>query len=342
MTGKAAKPGGVKAPKSVEQTYEIMGILGSGTFSDVHLCTNRKTGIQYALKVIDKAKVGDKTEMIQNEVDILKRVKHPNIIELIDVIETPQKLYLTLELVTGGELFDRIVERGSYTENDASSLVAQILSALGYIHDMNICHRDLKPENLLFADKSEDALIKIADFGLSKEAVGPVSLRTACGTPGYVAPEVLQCAGYGKEVDMWSVGVITYILLCGFPPFYDDNTAVLFDLIMKCQYDFPSPYWDGISASAKDLITNLLKAKPSRRFTAAQALAHPWIAERASAPKNDITSALGELKKFNAKRRFKMAVLTTIAMNRFSGALGEVVAEAEAEAEVASSSHSHS
>jgi calcium/calmodulin-dependent protein kinase I len=323
----------------VEQEYNIHNVLGTGTFSEVYLCTHKKTGVQYALKCIDKKQVGDKTEMMLSEVDILQRIKHPNIIALEEVIDTPQKLYLVLELVTGGELFDRIVERGSYTENDASALVGQILSALEFIHSQNICHRDLKPENLLYASDKPDALIKIADFGLSK-VVGETPLKTACGTPGYVAPEVLQCNGYGKEVDLWSTGVIMYILLCGFPPFYDDNTAVLFELIMKAQYDFPSPYWDNISKSAQELIGHLLQVRPGKRYTATQALAHPWIAQRASNPTNDITGALGELKKFNAKRRFKMAVLTTIAMNRFSGALGATDEEETASPQLSTSSSS--
>ena len=169
-----------------------------------------------------------------DECDILHSCDHVNIVKLYDIYENEHKLYLVMELVNGGELFDRIVEKGSYTEKDAANLVAKICSAVGYLHSKSIAHRDLKPENLLYSSEAADAEIKLADFGLSTYASpGSSTLKTACGTPGYVAPEVLKNKGYGLEVDMWSVGVITYILLCGFPPFYEENTAQLFESIMS-------------------------------------------------------------------------------------------------------------
>jgi len=303
----------------------------------VKKCTHKKTGVSYALKIIDKAAVGDKVAMLEAEVDIMRRCQHVNIIELVEMFETPQKLYLVLELVTGGELFDRIVTRGTYSEADASSLVTEILSAISYIHAQNITHRDLKPENLLYSSDQPDAVIKLADFGLSKLIPENTLLKTACGTPGYVAPEVLKCEGYGKAADLWSVGVIMYILLCGFPPFYDDNTAKLFALIMNVEYSFPTPYWDNISPEAKDLIQRLL-VFPEKRLTAAQALAHPWIANRESNSKQDISGALAELRKFNATRRLKMAILTTIAMNRFAGAVTRAGSAYDEDSESVSSS----
>merc|ERR1719181_2095859 len=180
-------------------------------------------------------------------------------------------MILVMELVTGGELFDRIVARGNYTEKDAASLMATLCDALAYLHEQAIVHRDLKPENLLYDSPAEDADIKVADFGLARVVSGKDMMKTACGTPGYVAPEILKNKGYDSgAVDLWSVGVILYILLCGFPPFYEEELPALFDQILHARYDFPSPWWDNISKDAKDLVTKLLELDPTTRLTAAQ------------------------------------------------------------------------
>ncbi|PIO70310.1 kinase domain protein [Teladorsagia circumcincta] len=180
-----------------------------------------------------------------------------------------------MELVTGGELFDRIVAKGSYTEKDASHLIRQVLHAVSFMHGNGVVHRDLKPENLLYYNQDEDSKIMVSDFGLSKTEDSGV-MATACGTPGYVAPEVLQQKPYGKAVDVWSIGVIAYILLCGYPPFYDESDANLFAQIIKGEYEFDAPYWDQISDSAKDFISHLMCCDPEQRFTCEQALEHPW------------------------------------------------------------------
>lgn len=239
---------------------------------------------------------------------------HPNIIKLYDMYSNSTKLYLIMELVNGGELFDRIVDKGSYTEQDAAQLISKICMAVKYLHSKDIVHRDLKPENLLYASADDDAEIKLADFGLSAVAKGNDTLRTACGTPGYVAPEVLRNKGYSKAVDMWSVGVITYILLCGFPPFYEENTAKLFETIMSASYDFPSPYWDDISEDAKNLIRRLLVVNPAERLTAEQVLQDNWIKTASSTRK--LTNTLDIMKKFNARRKFKMGIIASISVNR--------------------------
>jgi calcium/calmodulin-dependent protein kinase I len=174
-------------------------------------------------------------------------------------------------------LFDRIVAKGSYTERDASRLIKQILEAVDYMHDQGIVHRDLKPENLLYESQDEDSNIKISDFGLSKIIFSKM-MMTACGTPGYVAPEVLAQKPYGKEVDVWSIGVISYILLCGYQPFYDENDSNLFALILKGKYEFDSPYWDDISDSAKDFIRHVMCLSVENRYTCKDALRHPWLA----------------------------------------------------------------
>ena len=182
-----------------------------------------------------------------------------------------------LKRVTGGELFDEIVGRGKYDEADASRIIHKILGAVVYLHDLGIAHRDLKPENILLSDRTINAKIMISDFGLSKIFHEDEVMKTACGTPGYVAPEVLKRQGYGKEVDLWSLGVIAFILLCGYPPFYDKNNVELFRLIIAGKFSFEKPWWDKISESAKDFIKHLLLLNPSARSTAREALDHPWI-----------------------------------------------------------------
>ena len=250
-------------------------------------------------------------------------------------------MYLVLDLVTGGELFDRIVARGHYTEQDASGLIGQVLSAIGfgkfaflarlmlsflqcnvdrYLHSVGIVHRDLKPENLLYSTNDAASpkydVIKVADFGLAKIIAGPAdhSMSTTCGTPGYVAPEILEQKGYGKEVDLWSIGVILYILLCGFPPFYDDNNSLLFMAIKKADYSFPSPYWDKVSKPAIDLITRLLQPDPSKRLTIEECLKHPWISGKDEQSCENLASAQEQMKKFNAKKKLKNAINSVLAV----------------------------
>ncbi|XP_069748889.1 calcium/calmodulin-dependent protein kinase type IV isoform X4 [Narcine bancroftii] len=224
---------------------------GWGATSVVFQCRQKGTQKSYAVKMLKKTI--DK-KIVRTEIGILLRLSHPNIIRLKEIFETPLEINLVLELVTGGELFDRIVERGYYSEKDAADVVRQILEAVAYLHENGIVHRDLKPENLLYASPAPDALLKIADFGLSKIVQDQVTMKTLCGTPGYCAPEILCGSAYGPAVDMWSVGVITYILLCGFEPFYDERgDQYMYKRILNCTYDFVSPWWDEVSLNAKDL-----------------------------------------------------------------------------------------
>ena len=193
---------------------------------------------------------------------------------------------MVMELCVGGEMFDRIVKKSMYTEDEARKCVAQMADALEYCHGQGIVHRDIKPENLLYARPDPDETVKIADFGLAHLLKKDEHLKTACGTPGYVAPEVLTGEGYGTEVDMWSIGVVVYILLCGYPPFYDDSTAILFNMIKKGEYDFNPQYWDAVSDSAKDFISQLLCVDPTARLSASgvkevraeQGVYTPWLA----------------------------------------------------------------
>lgn len=275
------------------QKYQLGETLGTGAFSEVKIAREINTGRKFAVKIIDKMKCRGKENMIETEVRILTKVKHENIIQLYEMFDLDNKIYLVMELITGGELFDEIVNRGKYTEADAAKIIHKILCAIDYLHNMGIAHRDLKPENLLLSDKSPNGKIMISDFGLSKIFSDVEVMKTACGTPGYVAPEVLKRQGYGKEIDLWSLGVITYILLCGYPPFYDQNNVELFKLIMAGRYTFDRPWWDNISETAKDFIRHLLVLDPRARYTAQQALKHPFIVKHCGV--TELTAAMGAL-----------------------------------------------
>ncbi|XP_050829741.1 serine/threonine-protein kinase DCLK2 isoform X5 [Serinus canaria] len=240
---------------------------------------------------------GLKEHLIENEVSILRRVKHPNIIMLIEEMDTPTELYLVMELVKGGDLFDAITSSTKYTERDGSAMVYNLASALKYLHGLNIVHRDIKPENLLVCEYSDGTKsLKLGDFGLATVVEGP--LYTVCGTPTYVAPEIIAETGYGLKVDIWAAGVITYILLCGFPPFRSENNLQedLFDQILVGKLEFPSPYWDNITDSAKELISLMLHVNAEARYTAAQILSHPWVSDDASQENNMQAEVTGKLK----------------------------------------------
>eukprot|EP00824_Muranothrix_gubernata_P022669 TRINITY_DN5579_c0_g1_i1.p1 TRINITY_DN5579_c0_g1~~TRINITY_DN5579_c0_g1_i1.p1 ORF type:complete len:359 (-),score=65.92 TRINITY_DN5579_c0_g1_i1:62-1105(-) len=307
---------------NIKDFYDMGEELGAGSFSRVVKALDKRSERDVAVKIIEKSRLGENEDSLKNEVAILRQVQHPNILHLHDFYESSKRYYLVMELMTGGELFDRIVERGSYTEKDACAVTTKVIEAIQYLHSKGIVHRDLKPENLLYASTSDDSEIKIADFGFAKYMGGADALTmTACGTPGYVAPEVLQNEGYSKNVDMWSVGVILYILLCGFPPFYEENMSALFSQIMSGNYSFPDPYWTHISSSAKDLISHLLVVDASKRYNPEQALAHPWIAG-AQASGEHLPHMVESLKKTLARGRMRKAQMAVIAINRLSLAVG--------------------
>ncbi|XP_014022228.1 calcium/calmodulin-dependent protein kinase type 1 [Oncorhynchus tshawytscha] len=300
-----------KKTSDVKENFDFKEILGTGAFSEVVLAEEKRTQKLVAIKCIPKKALEGKENSIENEIAVLHKLKHANIVSLEDIFESKSHLYLVMQLVSGGELFDRIVEKGFYTEKDASKLIQQILDAVKYLHDMGIVHRDLKPENLLYYSMEEDSKIMISDFGLSKiEGSGSV-MSTACGTPGYVAPEVLAQKPYSKAVDCWSIGVIAYILLCGYPPFYDENDAKLFEQILKAEYEFDSPYWDDISDSAKDFIVHLMEKDPRIRYTCDQALQHPWIAGDTALDKNIHESVSAQIRKNFAKSKWRQAFNAT-------------------------------
>jgi len=288
---------------SIEDDYEIKQELGRGAFSVVVHGIHKRTKQEVAIKIINKKELGkDYEKNLTTEVDILKRVDHPSIIGLLEIHETQEKLYLVMELVTGGELFDKIVEKGSYSEADAATVVRQIVSAVQYLHGIGIVHRDLKPENLLLRKVGDHLSVSITDFGLSKIVGQQTMMMTACGTPSYVAPEVLHATGYGEGVDMWSIGVITYILLCGFPPFYGDTVPEIFEQIMDSNFDYPAEYWGQISPEAKNFVNALLVVDSKKRLSATAALEHPWLKAGAASDK-PIETFKAKMKEYVVERQ---------------------------------------
>ncbi|KAL8003284.1 putative rho-associated protein kinase [Plasmopara halstedii] len=264
---------------SFHRFYKLGRKLGSGAFSVVHIATHRETRKQVAVKCIAKASLGPQdVHSLKQEVEVMSSLNHPNIVPLLDYFEEDRYYYIVTPLCTGGELFDDLVKRKSYTEEDARALMRKLASAIDYLHLRGIIHRDLKPENILLKTSAPGAEVMIADFGFARPMNG--SRRgTACGTPGYVAPEVVQGEPYGAEVDCWSLGVILFILLCGYPPFPGANHATVLDKVVKAEYKFEAPYWDDVSDEAKDLVTELLAVDRTKRLTASGILAHPWMDE---------------------------------------------------------------
>uniref|UniRef100_A0A1A8NQ80 calcium/calmodulin-dependent protein kinase n=1 Tax=Nothobranchius rachovii TaxID=451742 RepID=A0A1A8NQ80_9TELE len=295
--------------------YQLYEELGKGAFSVVRKCMKISTAQEYAAKIINTKKLSARDhQKLEREARICRLLKHSNIVRLHDSISEEGFHYLVFDLVTGGELFEDIVAREYYSEADASHCIQQILEAVLHCHQMGVVHRDLKPENLLLASKLKGAAVKLADFGLAIEVQGDQQAWFGfAGTPGYLSPEVLRKEPYGKPVDMWACGVILYILLVGYPPFWDEDQHRLYQQIKTGAYDFPSPEWDTVTPEAKDLIIKMLTINTSRRITATDALKHPWICQRSTvASMMHRQETVDCLKKFNARRKLKGAILTTM------------------------------
>uniref|UniRef100_A0A3Q4MKI5 calcium/calmodulin-dependent protein kinase n=1 Tax=Neolamprologus brichardi TaxID=32507 RepID=A0A3Q4MKI5_NEOBR len=303
--------------------YQLYEELGKGAFSVVRRCVKKSSGQEYAAKIINTKKLSARDhQKLEREARICRLLKHPNIVRLHDSISEEGFHYLVFDLVTGGELFEDIVAREYYSEADASHCISQILESVNHIHQHDIVHRDLKPENLLLASKMKGAAVKLADFGLAIEVQGDQQAWFGfAGTPGYLSPEVLRKDPYGKPVDIWACGVILYILLVGYPPFWDEDQHKLYQQIKAGAYDFPSPEWDTVTPEAKNLINQMLTINPAKRITAEQALKHPWICHRSTVASMMHRQETVEcLRKFNARRKLKGAILTTMLVSRnFSG-----------------------
>ncbi|KAJ1328718.1 hypothetical protein BSLG_009953 [Batrachochytrium salamandrivorans] len=302
--------------------YKTGKTLGQGSYATVKEAVKMKTGERFAVKMISKKLMQGKEHMILNEIEVLKRVSkgHKNIVTLWDYFETPNNLYFVMDLCTGGELFDRICDKGNFYEDDAADIVRTVVDSVLYLHEQNI------PENLLFKTRDDNSDLMIADFGLSKvvDSDRLDALRTTCGTPGYMAPEILKKTGHGKPVDMWCIGVMTYFLLCGYMPFdlKSKGTHQELDNILNAKFKFDDEYWSEISDHAKEFIRNLLIVDPGHRLTAKQALAHPWLASIGVVP--SMTHATNKdllphvMKGFDARRMFRKAVDVVKAINKLS------------------------
>ena len=257
--------------------YRIGKMLGSGAFGEVRVCVQRESGAQRAVKVLRKSHMDeDEKKMLFNEINNLKDLDHPNILKMYEFFEDEKRYYIVTDICKGGELFDEIVSRGKFTENDAALLMKQVLSCINYCHKNKIVHRDLKPENILLEQNKAFDQIKIIDFGTSLVFDENSTLNEKLGTPYYIAPEVLAKA-YGPKCDIWSCGVITYIVLSGIPPFNGSSDQEIMKKVKIGKFSFSDPVWNSISDKAKDFITTLLTKDPKQRPTAEEALQHPWI-----------------------------------------------------------------
>uniref|UniRef100_A0A8P4KL31 calcium/calmodulin-dependent protein kinase n=1 Tax=Dicentrarchus labrax TaxID=13489 RepID=A0A8P4KL31_DICLA len=294
--------------------YQLYEELGKGAFSVVRRCVKKSTGQEYAAKIINTKKLSARGKCSHCPLcrSVLLSRSHMNLLRLHDSISEEGFHYLVFDLVTGGELFEDIVAREYYSEADASHCINQILESVSHIHQHDIVHRDLKPENLLLASKMKGAAVKLADFGLAIEVQGDQQAWFGfAGTPGYLSPEVLRKDPYGKPVDIWACGVILYILLVGYPPFWDEDQHKLYQQIKAGAYDFPSPEWDTVTPEAKNLINQMLTINPAKRITADQAIKHPWVCQRSTVASMMHRQETVEcLRKFNARRKLKVSMDT--------------------------------
>uniref|UniRef100_A0A2K6MRT8 calcium/calmodulin-dependent protein kinase n=1 Tax=Rhinopithecus bieti TaxID=61621 RepID=A0A2K6MRT8_RHIBE len=291
---------------------QLFLVREGGAFSVVRRCVKKTSTQEYAAKIINTKKLSARDhQKLEREARICRLLKHPNIVRLHDSISEEGFHYLVFDLVTGGELFEDIVAREYYSEADASHCIHQILESVNHIHQHDIVHRDLKPENLLLASKCKGAAVKLADFGLAIEVQGEQQAWFGfAGTPGYLSPEVLRKDPYGKPVDIWACGVILYILLVGYPPFWDEDQHKLYQQIKAGAYDFPSPEWDTVTPEAKNLINQMLTINPAKRITADQALKHPWVCQRSTVASMMHRQETVEcLRKFNARRKLKVNLI---------------------------------
>lgn len=307
----------------VEDFYAFGKMLGEGAFAQVRLGVDRDTGEQFAIKIIKKLQY-DKREMdyITREVNIMKSVSHPNVVNTYDVFDTSDRLHIVLEFMEGGELFDIIADNGRFSEKDASQVMRDVVKGVQYLHTHSIVHRDIKPENVLCKTKDWPLQVKLADFGLANFAEDGTIKESAdgcmVGTPGYVAPEVVKKEEYGPEVDLWSCGVLLYIMLSGKMPFYGRNDAECLARIRDGVYSFPDREWCNISDGAKSLVKALLQMSPEKRLTARAALQHKWLADPLELSEAPIPNDLSGI--HSTRRKLLRAVNVARSINRMKDA----------------------
>ncbi|OJJ85260.1 serine/threonine-protein kinase [Aspergillus glaucus CBS 516.65] len=293
-------------PESYEKKalYRFGRTLGAGTYGIVREAESAAAG-KVAVKIILKKNVRGNEKMVYDELEMLQALHHPSIVHFVDWFESKDKFYIVTQLATGGELFDRICEYGKFTEKDASQTIRQVLDAVNYLHERNIVHRDLKPENLLYLTPAPNSPLVLADFGIAKMLETPTELLTSmAGSFGYAAPEVMLKQGHGKAVDMWSLGVITYTLLCGYSPFRSENLSDLIEETRSGRIIFHDRYWRDVSQDAKNFILALLQPDPAHRVSSGEALKHSWL-KGESASDRDL---LPEIRAYNAKARLRRGI----------------------------------
>ncbi|KDN52753.1 Pkinase-domain-containing protein [Tilletiaria anomala UBC 951] len=302
---------------SKKKEYTFNKTIGEGTFGIVRSATWKAADppIDVAIKVIAKKNLKGHTELVEGEMEVLKGLDQPHIVKFLDWFESKDKFYLVFEEATGGELFERILQRGRFTEVDAARVIKAVTSAIQYLHHYNIVHRDVKPENILYRSKAEDANVVLVDFGIAKHLKNEDEVLTSvAGSLGYAAPEVLAKKGHGKAVDMWGIGVICYTLLCGYTPFRSDDPSKLSEETQRGKIEFHDRYWKKVSNEAKDFVKACLTVDAAKRLTADEAMRHPWLTDPAGvAPEHDISAGLRE----NYRRRWKTAINAVRAGARF-------------------------
>lgn len=323
----------------LDDYYDVHEVLGSGSHSIVYKASKKSESKQkeyYAVKVMEKK---DETteEKIDLEIKILQNSKHPNIVEYYDRFETNSKIVIVLELLTGKELLDRIIAKGYYSELSASAAIKQIVTAVEYLHQQGYIHRDIKPANLVFQSDDEFSPIKLTDFSLAasidKTINGSINgvMATPCGTPTYVSPEILKRENYDESVDIWSIGVVLYIVLCGYPPFTSNVRSVLYKQICKGEYAYESPFWDDISSSAKSLVDGCLQVDPAKRFTAFDILNHPWIKDPNKLESSNTfdKSHLKRIALFNGRQKLQKTINSIILAIRVKNIIDQQIRKSE-------------
>jgi len=327
MSASASLRGAKELPKlnkdQVGNHYDLGDQLGSGAYSVVVKASEKSSGRQWAIKIVDKNSTG--LADMHGELNVMSKLEHDNIVNFKEVFDHPDGFYVVMELISGGELFDRIIELRRFTEKDAAATMVQAFKAIEHMHDNNLVHRDIKPENLLLSDKSATATIKLADFGFATNCTSPNALSDLLGTPEYMAPELVALrdvdGGYGKPVDIWALGVVLYILLSGIHPFQIEDEEQMLTNIQAGKWKWLGRNWDKVSDDAKDLITKMLDANPRSRPNVKECLAHPWFKNQLDVALEDVAE---ELKKFQARKKLKGAINTVIASNKMRQLMGKL------------------